>query len=253
MVDVLNMTKYLSYTDSLSFPTIPNLGTAYDLSPLYALNATVSKMTVQSYGYNQNYLNQLFANLNALTAPKSYNEGNLVNYTATGNATQKAQEDLYVATIKTYISARTAAQNQISYMQTSTKQLLVTANTMKQQALRFESDYTTIGNLVTPMITDGQNFYELAYCGNIGDDYKTFKSTWCDTLGTALAFLALANFIIAMCCIAVVIMSIVLEKRINHGQKEAGAMSQNQTRTASPSGHSTKSHQQEGETELSTM
>lgn len=52
------------------------------------------------------------------------------------------------------------------------------------------------------IVSSGQTVVENAYCGVLGDTYKSFKNSWCTTAVTAFSVLPLLFFLLALLLIA---------------------------------------------------
>jgi len=220
MVESLNLTIPLDYLTTLSFPTMANISSYFNFSTLHSFNSTLSELSLEDYNFNQGKLDGELAALSVLCGT-TFTEENIETFAPVGSLSEQFQENQLYAGILTLIALKQAILDQISMMREEMDAIFPIAATLLADSIKFQNDLALIEALIAPIIVSGQNFAQLAYCGEIGDDYEVFKSTWCATLSTALAFLTLAMFLIAVSCVALIIASIIEETRISHPRLQA--------------------------------
>jgi len=215
IVDALNLTTPLAYLDTLTFPAMGNISTYFNFSKLDQFSNGVAQLQLQDYQFDQDRLDSQLASLSVLCGT-TYTEENIYTFAPVGSASEQFQEHQIYADVLTLLNLKQGILHQINDMNEQLATVSPTAQQLLMDAIHWQNHLFEVESLIQPIIVSGQTFDQLAYCGSIGDDYKIFKETWCSTLSTALAFLSLSSFAIAVSCVALIICSILEEKRISN-------------------------------------
>jgi len=182
----------------------------------------LSPDTAYSNYPNDTTIDNMLTQLNNDTAPDVFDIFNvsMVNASMYNTTTiQVRQLKLDILTALDAQSAASVALSSASHTITTAPENLATSLAL---AIQTKGDLEELSITLDPLLTAGKNLWMEAYCGEIGVEYHTFKSTWCDLLATAFSFVALACFTVGILGWVIFFLTKILEKRLPHPRHAAG-------------------------------
>jgi len=197
LIDALNLSDALRFATVIDFPPIPDIPSAFtspELTQLQSLLNTVTPTNAFSAYPSDSTINQLLVELNQLTSG-SFTRANVITVDPTvyPNVTAVRQHKWDILTL---LDAQIVGNQKVMGSQALVNGTVSSLPQAESAAMQVSNDLDLVNVSLTAVLIAGDNLVAAASCGDLGDIYRTFKSSWCDILATAFSFLALACFLI---------------------------------------------------------
>jgi len=226
ILDALNVSDVLGFTNTITFPVFPNIPTSFSqvTTPLAAANQSVQLVTSASLSYDAANTASMFSTLNSITSPTTYDA-------TTIRTLDPTPFNITVRQLKwNIITSLDALNDTISRINTARALISgMIGEAPEQQALlvQINDHLLTMKSDLNETITSGRNIKNADNCGTtgptpIGGKYQDFKKQWCDVLATAFSLLAFACFMLATSGIFIFVLAEIEAKRLPHPHGNAG-------------------------------
>ena len=218
LLDALNLTHYLNFSNEIQFPNLPNVDTAFAFQKLHALQSNVSALSLSTFdGFNKSCETITFTALNELTFPQFFTLANITLCNPQQFGSRSGQVQVDKAACINCLAERAELQNVLNQIKANTTRVILQATALTNATDIFQTQaLTTIHTLLNPIIADGKAVYNLAYCGFLGNAYYQVKVDLCQKTLNAVSYLSLAFFVIEICGFCMAVIALVLKQRMNN-------------------------------------
>ena len=213
LLTAVNVTESLSFAFSIELPNVTSIEQLVDVSELDNLTSSITSSTLlTAIGFNASaiaYSEQTALNtLNQLTTPDYYTLANISTVNPNNYPSNSQQQIASLqSTILQLQQAQSALTSLASTIQSNVSSLVAGVTGVEAEANRIFSSFANVAATIAPVVNDGQQVIESAYCGVLGNDYYEAKNSFCTTVQRGAGMIAVSTFLIALFLVPAIVLS----------------------------------------------